>query len=237
MKEEKVEQANDSAEAPQAKTEEPKKDQEIKETPSQEPKAKKRHIRPLYVLLALVLAASLAGAGYLGWQYRQKTDDNKNLQQRISDLSKQLSDKEKELKTEKEKNASSSSSSSSTTSTSAATLKENVAAALNSGNTAALEGYMANSVQFVLAASEYGPTVTPSQAVKLVSQYTRTCTAPWDFNLSAGALTDYRSGDYSQYFPTNSIVGKSSDNCVILFTTNNANKINVIFFTNAADLL
>lgn len=121
-----------------------------------------------------------------------------------------------------------------TTAPSAAQL-ENMKAAIESENTAALEGYMAASVNVILAASEaYGPQ-TPVQAVKDVD-YVKDGTT-WDFALPAATLTKYQTGDYKQYFPTTALVGKSSNNYVISFQFDSAGKINGIFMTNNASIL
>ncbi len=109
---------------------------------------------------------------------------------------------------------------------------DNIKASITSENTAALEGYMAASVNVIIAASEaYGPQ-TPVQAVKDVDYVKDGDT--WDFALPAATLAAYQAGDYKQYFPTTALVGKSSNGYVISFQFDSAGKINGIFMTNNA---
>lgn len=113
---------------------------------------------------------------------------------------------------------------------------ENIEASITSGNTAALEGYMAASVNVILAASEaYGPQ-TPAQAVSDVD-YVSDGSDPWNFALPAATLAQYQTGDYKQYFPVSALVGKSANGYVVSFQFDNAGKIDGIFMTNNADIL
>lgn len=115
-------------------------------------------------------------------------------------------------------------------------LKENTAAAIESQNTAALEGYMAESVNVVFAASEKGGPVTPTQAIADLA-YLQAATSPWNFSLPAATLDSYKAGFYKDYFGTNTIVGKSANDYVVSFGVNNAGKIDAIFVAASADLL
>jgi hypothetical protein len=115
-------------------------------------------------------------------------------------------------------------------------LKENTAAAIESQNTAALEGYMADSVTVVVAASEKGGSETSLQAVKDLD-YLNSGTSPWDFNLPIAALTAYKSGDYKRYFGSNTIVGKSANGYVVAFGVNNSGKIDTVFMAANSSLL
>jgi len=205
---------------------------------SPEPGVKKSRSKPLLVIMAVLFIVAVAAAGYLGWQYKQKRDDNKSLQSRITTLTKQLDDKNKELAAEKQKEAAASSTAtSSSSSATLAALKENITAALNSKNTAALQGYMASSVTFVLAATEYGPTETAAKAVTDLTSHTSSATTPWNFDLPAVTLSSYAAGDYHQYFGSGAIVGKSANNYVVSFTLNSSGKISTVFVSASADLL
>ena len=116
------------------------------------------------------------------------------------------------------------------------TLKDNTAAAIESQNTAALEGYMADSVTVVIAASEKGGAESATLAVKDLD-YLKAGTSPWDFNLPVANLTAYKNGDYKQYFGTNTIVGKSANGYVVAFGINNAGKIDTVFMAANSSLL
>jgi hypothetical protein len=115
---------------------------------------------------------------------------------------------------------------------------DSISAAITSGNTAALQGYMASSVNVIRAGTD-GPTNgarTPAQAVGDVD-YVKNGTAPWNFALPAATLATYQSGDYKKYFPTTAYVGKSANNYVISFQFDSNAKINGIFMSVDASLL
>lgn len=115
-------------------------------------------------------------------------------------------------------------------------LKENIAASIESQNTAALEGYMASSVNVVIAASEKSGAETATQAVKDLD-YLNSGTSPWDFALSSATLTTYKDGSYSQYFGDRTVVGKSANNYVVSFKVNDSGKIDTVFMAANTDLL
>lgn len=117
-----------------------------------------------------------------------------------------------------------------------AALKENTAAAIDSKNTAALGGYMASSVNVVVAGSEKQGAESTALAVKDLD-YFKDSVSPWNFSLDAPTLTSYAGGFYGKYFGTDTIVGKSTDNMVVSFHVNADSKIDVIFMAAAASLL
>jgi hypothetical protein len=100
---------------------------------------------------------------------------------------------------------------------------ENIHDALDSGNTAAIEGYLAPSVHLVLAGSEYGGDVTDhSQVIDDLTGFTGDGIT-WDFDLPADLIENYRNnpgaaGAYTDFFPEDAVVGKSSDDGVLSFT-------------------
>jgi hypothetical protein len=108
--------------------------------------------------------------------------------------------------------------------------------AVGSSNYAALQSYLANPVKVVIAASEFSKDRTPTEAITDI-KYLDTTKDPWDFDLPATALSEYRAGDYKQYFPTKALVGKSSDGKVVAFGFNTDGKINLIFMASSADIL
>lgn len=103
-----------------------------------------------------------------------------------------------------------------------AQLRANVVDAMNSGNTAAIEGYLAASVHVTYAASEYEGDVTDPA---LVVQNLTALTGPgitWDFDLPAATLDNYANnpGHYPSYaddFPEGALVGRSSARAVVSF--------------------
>ena len=113
---------------------------------------------------------------------------------------------------------------------------ENIEAAISSGNTAALEGRMADSVSVIIAASEGVGARTPTEAIGDID-YVIDLDATWDFALSAATLTDYADGDYAQYFPEGAFVGKSSEDKVISFIFDGDAKIKTVFMSVSSDLL
>lgn len=114
-----------------------------------------------------------------------------------------------------------------------ATQASNIKAAITSGNTAALQSYMASSVSVVIAASEGMGPQTPAQAVKDVDYVS--AGTNWDFALPAATLSKYQSGAYKQYFPANALVGQSSNKYLISFQFDSSGKIDAIFMAKNAD--
>jgi len=176
----------------------------------------------LYIIL--LIAVVLAAAGFAGWKVFSADDTDKNAQQSDSNAS-----------GSSEAQSSAEASSEAETLPSADTL-ENIKASITSDNTAALEGYMAASVNVILAATEaYGPQ-TPTQAITDL-EYVAGATDPWDLALPAATLATYKAGGYSSYFPDNALVGKSADNYLVSFQFDSAGKINGIFITSHAETL
>lgn len=212
---------------------------EAETTPMSKPlKPKKsRAVIWLSVVIIILLAAS---AGLFVWQIKkgssEKTrlgNEKKELQKKIDDLKKQLDDKTRELDVTKKPSDTSVTSSKNSTLQS---LKDNIEAALNTKNTAALEGYMASSVNVVIAASEKGGPRTPAEAVSDLS-YLNNATTPWNFNLPAATLAVFKKGFYGQYFGDSTVVGQSTNKYVASFRIDTNSKISVIFMAVSADLL
>lgn len=119
-----------------------------------------------------------------------------------------------------------------------ATVIDNIKASITSGNTQALEGYMAASVNTVLAATEaYGPQ-TPTQSVASITTFIGSpVTTTWNFNLGASVISSYGQGGYEQYFPSIAVVGKSNTDTVISFGFDCDGKINTVFMAGSESLL
>ena len=86
---------------------------------------------------------------------------------------------------------------------------ENLHDSISSGNTAALEGYLSNPVNFVIAASECCGPVTPLEAISGLD-YISAAIGPWT-EPSPAVLAQYRAGFYVDYFPDGAYVIQSSD--------------------------
>lgn len=197
-------------------------------TPAHTPKKSKFNGKKLLMWLVLLLV--IAGAAYAGYYYRdqQAKDQQKVDQATITALEAKNAKLTKDLAAAKVTNAVA-------TAPSAEDLA-NIQAAIESGNTAALEQMMANPVTVILAASEGLGERTPTQAVADLA-YLDGGTDPWNFALAAATLSGYQTGGYAKYFPKTALVGKSANNYVVSFSFDNDGNISTIFMANSADLL
>lgn len=114
---------------------------------------------------------------------------------------------------------------------------ENIKLSITSGNTAALEGYMAASVKVVLAASGGTGSSTPTQAVSNITEFISDATSPWNFAIAASILTQYAAGSYGSYFPSIAVVGASANNKLISFDFDCSGKINTVFLVTNQSIL
>ncbi len=199
----------------------------------------------LHIISVIVLISGTAAGTYF-WRDKVANDSMKKLNNQISLLEKSAATLTKQL------NASSA-----TTTTTTATVsnvvpsvttavaaisdlaKTNITLSVSTGNTQPLEGYMASTVNVILAATEaYGPQ-TASQATSDVATFLGTnLSTTWDFGLSEATIAStYGTSGYKQYFPSGALVGKSSDNKVISFVFNENGKISTIFMASAAELM
>lgn len=145
-------------------------------------------------------------------------NENTDLQKKNKDLTKQLSDAKSSAAKEPECND-----------TVSDFLRENIKAALDSQNTAVFSTYTTNPVKFVIAASEFGASITPDEAA-LELNYTHTATGPWDFNLPAATLSAYAaSSSYGQYFGDGMFVGRAASGMVLSFDFDCSGKVKQIF--------
>jgi predicted small lipoprotein YifL len=86
---------------------------------------------------------------------------------------------------------------------------DNIEASISSGNTAALEGYLANPNTFIIAASECCGPQTPLQTISGLD-YLLNATGPWS-RATETLVAEYRTGYYVDYFPEGAFVLLSSD--------------------------
>lgn len=192
------------------------------------------------VLLICIVVLLLGLAGWLAWQLKQCRDQHAKDQSTSKSLQKKVSSLTKQLKDAQAKSAVSSSAPATPTcpgATLTADLKDNLAAAISSRNTAALEGYMASSVNVVFAGSEKAGAETPAQAVADMDYLNTNATAPWDFNISNATISSYKAGFYGQYFDGTIYVGVSSNKYLIAYGFDDCTKINRIFVAASTDLL
>lgn len=217
-------------------------DEEAKSTeqmPKAKPTKKTRGKVILLSLLVLILVAAAAGGAY--W-WRDKTAKESENQQaaNISSLQKTKASLSKQLADEKAKNKKAAASEQACTTQSASgNTISNVEASITSGNTAALEGYMATSVNVVTAGSSPSSAKTPTQAVTSITSFISPDTASWnyDFSLPASTLSSYGKGSYSKYFPSNAVVGKTTNKKVLSFSFDCNGKINTVLLASNESLL
>jgi len=167
---------------------------------------------PVEWVLLLVIVGILAGTGLYVYRANSNTNDTLNLA-----AGTQVSTK-------------------GATAAPSAALKKNTSDAITSGNTAALEGYMAGSVNVVIAGSEKTGAETAAKAVSDLS-YLNSGTAPWNFSLSTATLNSYAKGSYKQYFGANTIVGQSANGYTVSFGVNGNGKIDTVFMSASTDQL
>ena len=188
-----------------------------------------------WVFPAITAVLFAASTGYFGWQYWKLKTHNNDLSSEITALKKQAASQES-AKSKSSDESSSATKDSSTSTETVVTLtdkqKETIVASLNTMNTQPLEGYMADEVSVVIAASEGQGVKSPADAVASLN-YFSSATTPWDFGLGASVLSSYGKGFYAQYFGENTYVGKAASKQVVSFHTNSSGKIDVIFI--AAD--
>ena len=89
--------------------------------------------------------------------------------------------------------------------------------AMTSGNTAALEGELANPIFVAQAATGCCGNVDPVTATNLLDYVNPGSGATWNFAIDEATLADYRSGEYAEYFAPQAIVGQSSDGFLVSF--------------------
>jgi hypothetical protein len=212
------------------------------------PKAKASGL--VYGLSAAVVVLA-ASTGFLGWQYLEKNDSNKEQSARVTTLQDELTTAKKDVSRLNrllglEDNSPNPTPIPTTTPLVSETMAENVAAAIDTMNTAALEGYMADSVYVIYAATEYAGSKTPAEAIADLD-YLSGAIGPWDFNLDAATLASYAAGWYGEYFTSSDVyvdedthphlVGQSSDGYVVSFCINEDGDIDGIFITGSSELL
>lgn len=189
-----------------------------------------------WVAFIAVVVALGALAGWLWWQWQLCTDSKVALEQEKTQLQSQVQSLEKRLAT-----ASASPDADACSATVTQGLKDTIRDAIQSDNTAALEGYMADSLLVIIAASEFGATRTPTQAVADLNYIQDS--SGWNFALPAATIASYLTGSYgsgspgTNYFDATTYFGKASDNKLVAFNFDDCAKIDQVFLSASADLL
>src|SRR5664279_1901922 len=213
---------------------------EINDTPEQQGTRSKLPIRSsshklaIILLIIVIILLIAAGIGAYLWRDMQANTQHSDDTAQINNLNSQVGQLKKDAAGAK--NATPAAPKAVTKTPVSAAQRSNLADAIKSGNTAALEGFMAPSVHVIIAASEGVGDRTPVQAINDLS-YTSAAVNPWDFNLDAATLAKYVAGSYKSYFLTDSLVGKSADGYVISFNFDAAGKISGIFMAKNESLL
>lgn len=187
------------------------------------------------VILVVVLMAASAGGAYW-WRDNRAANESKTQTTTINSLTKDKQDLQKQVADLKAAASTATTVQPSTCTPKApdATTIENIEASITSGNTAALEGYMAATVQDVYAASDTIPAGTAAASVNDITSFVSDqITGVWSFPVSVSSLATYRAGSYGKYFPTIAVVGGSTRHRVISFSFDCNGKINTVFM--AAD--
>lgn len=213
----------------------------IVEVPIKKPGKKGSIFKPFFfILLILMLMAAAAGATYV-WRVKVANDLEKTKIVQISSLDNEITSLKSQLV-----------SAATVTKTPGCLIDdivactpvmpstitiENIKASITSGNTAALEGYMATDVTVILAATEAYGSQTPTQAVSDITSFISGAKTPWNFLLAASILSSYGKGGYGKYFTNIDTVGKSADGKVIAFLYDCNGKISTVFMSSSEELL
>lgn len=186
----------------------------------------------IYILITISLLIATSVLTYC------LTDiSNNDIESRLNNEIKQLKSENDNLnKTLEDETDSDTIKQSSDTKTPSETDLSNIKTAISIGNTEPLQGYMAQTVSVILAASEGIGDRAPVQATLDITDFIKN-SGSWDFELSASVLNSYGNSFYGQYFPNNATVGKSSTGKIISISFDKNAKINQVFFATAEDVL
>lgn len=105
-----------------------------------------------------------------------------------------------------------------------------LADAMSSGNTAAIESYLTEPTRVVIAASEADMQYSAVDAV-LSLDYVQPGVGAWDFDLASDIVDAYEANpSYGDFFPGDAIVGRSDTGAVVSFVPN-GDRIGTIFMS------
>jgi hypothetical protein len=210
-----------------------KMDKNYEQLKQDQPQNKKNKKKWLIVFLIVLLIAAF-GAIYW-WSSSKLKQLEKQKNDQISQLEQDKKTLEQQLAEEKAKTEAGTNDQAACTSPTTKDI-DNIKAAITSGNTAALEGYMSSKVRVIIAASEGVGDRTPTQAVGDITSYIQGASS-WDFDLSESTLGTYRGGFYAQYFPEGAVVGKANNKKIISISFDCKGKVKTVFLAIHSDLL
>ena len=107
-------------------------------------------------------------------------------------------------------------------------MTENIQAAVQSKNYAALEGYMVSQVSVILYATECCGILSPQKATEQMA-YLNNGTPPWDFSSNNPIAQKLIAADPSNF--AGRLIGTASNGMVVSFNLNSGNKIDKIFIS------
>ena len=116
-------------------------------------------------------------------------------------------------------------------------LQDVIKNALDTGNVAQLQSYMAPSVDYAIAASGAFGTVSAADAVKKIVSYFKDARRPWDFAIPVPTLVVYKTGNYTRDLSDGTYFGVTPDKSLISMRVNAAGKIDRVFMAANTDLL
>jgi len=195
----------------------------------------------MFGVLILVMVGTSAGASYW-WRNKTASEIEKKLNDNVASLQKTVKDLDGKLAVEKAKNTESSDNEQTVCTPVAPSdsVIGNIKASITSGDTSALEGYMAaTSVDVTLAGTKSYGEQTPILAVNDISTFLSDDLNSWDYNFSlpTATLNTYKQGSYAKYFPDIAVVGKATNKKVISFSFDCNAKIDTVFLAPSEDLL
>lgn len=189
------------------------------------------------ILTALLIVLIIAGTGIMYWWLnKQCNEQKKQKDNQIAQLEQSKKDLEKQLDEEKAKNLKTAVTDTTECKTPSDSVVSNVKDSITSGNTAALEGYMATKVTVILAASEGMGERTPSQAVADLTSFIGG-PSEWNFSLPEATLNKYKENSYKKYFKDGATVGRSVSTKIISFSYDCNGKINTVFLSPSEDIV
>lgn len=102
-------------------------------------------------------------------------------------------------------------------------VKENLAAAINTGNTQAIESYMTDDVVVILQSTECCGKMSKAETMKQLS-YIKDGTAPWNFD-DANPIAAQLRANSPNYGDATSVIGIASNEYVVAFILNSENRV------------
>lgn len=191
---------------------------------------KRKRSKVMAWVVGILIVLALAGAAcFAFWHFSSAQDRERLLRDEKRQLEHQLERVKDELKRAKA-SAEADLDSERVCKEASSELKRDIKAALDDGNTAALAAHLANPVNYVLAASEFGGDISPDEVISSL-EYVHSAAEPWDFELAQEVIDSYKAGFYSEYFDGEAYVGKSADGMVVVFGFDCDAKINKIFIS------